>query len=124
MPACAGPTRLPKRTTVRSTSRPRASRICRGSRPTPPTCCRPSSSAWSATAPVSCWRRSPALLPRPDIHLEGPGAARLPVQLPVNLGDVVGIEDAVGAGIVALGKVRLDPFGVDGAVDHDMGDMA
>ena len=62
----------------------------------------------------------PRLLPRPEIHLEGPGRARLAVELPVGLGDVVGIEDGVGAGVVALREIGLDPFGVDGAVDDDM----
>src|SRR5258708_27933195 len=153
MPNCAGPTRSPKHPTVRSTSPPRASRTWRGSRPMPRTCCRPSSSAWCGTARAKPGARdssraylgeprddratlardypragarlqpSPALFPRPDVHLEGPGAARLLVQLPVDLGDVVGVEDAVGTGIVAVGKIRLDPFGVDGAVDHDVGDM-
>src|SRR5260221_213683 len=68
-------------------------------------------------------RASPRLLPRPEVHLEGPGRARLAMELPVGLGDVVGIEDGVGASVIALGKIRLDPFSVDGAIDHDMGDM-
>src|ERR1700730_2937308 len=65
----------------------------------------------------------PSLLPWPEVHLERPGRALLPVELPVDLGNVVGIEDRVRAGIVALGKIGPDPFGVDGAVDHDMADM-
>src|SRR5580704_9749189 len=65
----------------------------------------------------------PGFLPRSEIHLERPGRALLPVELPVDLGDIVGTDDCVRAGIVALGKIGLDPFGVDGAVDHDMADM-
>src|SRR4029077_20222485 len=74
----------------------------------------------TAEAPSS---KLPGFLPRPEIHLERPGRPLLPVELPVDLGDIVGIEDRVGPGIVALRKVGLDPFGVDGAVDHDMGDV-
>src|SRR3990167_490129 len=65
----------------------------------------------------------PVLLPWPEIHLEGPGAAVLAMELPVGLGNVVGVEDGVRSGVVALGEVGFYPFGVDGAVDHDMGDM-
>src|SRR5215212_3544343 len=60
----------------------------------------------------------PALLPRPEIHLEGPGAALLAVELPIGLGDVVGIEDRIGPGVVTFREVGLYPFSVDGAVDH------
>lgn len=41
------------------------------------------------------------------------------MELPVGLGNVVGIEDRVGAGIVAIRKVGLDPFRIDGAIDTE-----
>src|SRR5581483_1148307 len=66
---------------------------------------------------------SPAFLPRPEIHLERPGAALLAMELPIGLGDVVGIEDTVRSRIVAFREIALDPLCVDRAVDHDMGDM-
>ena len=40
-------------------------------------------------------RGSPVLDPRPQLGLVGPGVARLPVDLPVGVGDVIGVEDAV-----------------------------
>src|SRR5256885_16533707 len=61
----------------------------------------------------------PGLHPGTDFGFMRPGVARLLVQLPVEVGDVVGIEDAVllleG---IAIGKVGPDELRVDGAVDH------
>ena len=54
----------------------------------------------------------------------GPGAARLGVQVPVVVGDVLGVEDA-GAVLqrIALGEVLGDEGGVDGTVDDDVRDV-
>src|SRR5581483_3448722 len=74
----------------------------------------PSCSGWA----------SPLLRPRPQVQLEGPGVARLRVQVPVVVGDVLGIEDAVLLlARVGLGEAAADELGVDGAVDHDVGDV-
>ena len=56
--------------------------------------------------------KSEHLLERPQLDFLAPGRARLAVELPVGLGDVVGIEDGVGPGVVALREIGLDPFGV------------
>ena len=59
------------------------------------------------TRSCGSWRhpRSPFLRPRPQIHLVGPGAALLAVELPVVLGDGIRVEDAVARlQRVALGK--------------------
>ena len=54
----------------------------------------------------------------------GPGAARLDVQAPVILGDGGGVEDSVAVlERVALREHVGDELGVDGAVDHDVGDV-
>src|SRR5262249_18485139 len=67
---------------------------------------------------------SPRLHPRPQIHLVRPGALRLAVQLPIDLRDRLGIENA--ATILerrALGKIAADEFSIDGAVDHHVCDV-
>src|SRR6478752_5425582 len=67
---------------------------------------------------------SPGFGPGPQIELVGPGGSRLAMEVPVVLGDGVGVEDAVLAlGRVALGEVLGDEGRVDRAVDDDVGDM-
>src|ERR1019366_8508994 len=68
--------------------------------------------------------RSPCLDPRPQVELVGPRAFRLAVQVPVVLGDRVGLEDTgVGLLCIALGKVLGDEGRVDRTVDDDVGDV-
>src|SRR5512143_2927383 len=50
-----------------------------------------------------------------------PGIARLPVQLPIALGNGLRIDDAIALlQSVALRKILADEFGVDGGVDDDV----
>ena len=66
----------------------------------------------------------PPLHIRPQIQLKRPRIARLVVQVPVVLGNVVGVEDAVlGFQGVALGELGTDEIGVDGTVNHAVRDM-
>eukprot|EP00456_Euglypha_rotunda_P004720 TRINITY_DN107973_c0_g1_i2.p1 TRINITY_DN107973_c0_g1~~TRINITY_DN107973_c0_g1_i2.p1 ORF type:complete len:103 (-),score=15.38 TRINITY_DN107973_c0_g1_i2:19-327(-) len=51
--------------------------------------------------------RSPAFHVRTQVELEGPGVARLRVQVPVVLGDVLGVQDAV----LRLQRVALGEIG-------------
>src|SRR5262245_52453894 len=62
---------------------------------------------------------SPGLDPWSQIHLVGPGAALLAVQLPVGLGDALRVQDA--AAVLECGPLRevgADELGVDGTIDH------
>src|SRR5690625_4738644 len=54
----------------------------------------------------------------------GPGRTRLLMQLPVDLGDMLRIENsALLLELVALGKILTNEAGVDGAIDNRMRHM-
>jgi hypothetical protein len=60
----------------------------------------------------------------PQVEFVRPGIARLRVQHPVAVGDVIGIQDAVAVlQRITLGEVAADELGVDGAIDHDVRDV-
>src|SRR5262245_38085828 len=68
--------------------------------------------------------RSPGFQPRAQVHFVRPGGTGLPMQLQVDVGNRLRIEDAIArlqGG--TLGKIAADEFGVDGAIDDDVGDM-
>ncbi|KAF5292566.1 hypothetical protein FQR65_LT20262 [Abscondita terminalis] len=70
------------------------------------------------------WPGLPGLHPGTQFGFVRPGIARLHVDLPVQVGDVPGVDDAghLTCGI-ALGEVFADEFGIDGAIDHGVGHM-
>ncbi|SPA07906.1 hypothetical protein CBM2625_B110181 [Cupriavidus taiwanensis] len=66
----------------------------------------------------------PAFHPGTQVQLMRPRVARLLVQHPVGIGDMVGIDDAVlGLGRVAVREVFANPLGVDGGIDHQVRDV-
>src|SRR5260370_2005978 len=63
--------------------------------------------------------------PGPEVGLEGPGRARLGVQLPEQLSDGVGGKHAIGREILyPLHHAAARAGVVDHAVDHDLRDVA
>src|SRR3989442_4129105 len=62
---------------------------------------------------------SPGFHVRAQVHLEGPRITWLRMQVPVVLGDVLGVQDAVLiVQRVALGELGAFEFRVDRAIDH------
>src|SRR5690348_7100242 len=71
--------------------------------------------------------RSPLLAEGANFELEGPGALRLLVELPVGFRDGSGRHQQVGV-IEGIGPERLQPppthpFGVDAGIDDEVRDM-
>jgi len=62
---------------------------------------------------------------RPDVGLESPGGAALPVQAEIDLGDTAKVDEPAFLralrGIVGQALVQL--LAVDAAIDDDMADM-
>src|SRR5580692_1189318 len=71
----------------------------------------------------------PFLSERPDFLLEGPGVARLLIELPIGLRhrgrphQAIGIEIFDRLGALPVSDELAHPFGVDTGIDHEMGDM-
>src|SRR5713226_4547154 len=71
----------------------------------------------------------PLLAERPNFVFEGPGVARLLIELPIGFRDRRRAHQAIG--IEILDRLRAlpandelaHPFGIDTGVDHQMGDM-
>src|SRR5258707_1407035 len=71
----------------------------------------------------------PLLAERPDFMLEGPGVARLLIELPIGFRDRGRAHQAIG--IEILDRLRAlpandelaHPFGIDAGIDHEMSDM-
>jgi len=66
----------------------------------------------------------PAFAPGAQVQLEGPCITGLAVEIPVVLGNVLWIENAVLVlGRVLFGEALADKIGIDGTVDYNMGDV-
>jgi hypothetical protein len=66
----------------------------------------------------------PAFRPGPQVYLKGPRVAWLAVEIPIVLGDVIRIQDAVLIfRRIAVREIAANEFRVDCAIDDDMRDM-